>query len=298
MPGAVAVSHDGEQLSYGELNARANRLARHLRTLGVGPDVRVGVCAERSLEMVVALLAVLKAGGAYVPLDPGYPLERLSYLVQDSAPALVLTHARASAAVQALLRTHVAVLDVVADAERWSHEPPGDPDRAGLSARNLAYVIYTSGSTGHPKGAMNEHHAVVNRLRWGQDTFGLTAGDAVMQKTPFSFDVSVWEFFWPLATGARLVMARAGGHKDPDYLARLVREQRITTLHFVPSMLQFFLEHDESAAYPALKNVICSGEALPKPIAQQFYERFPQVQLHELVRSDGSCGRSDRVAVP
>ena len=281
-PGAVAVSHEGEQLSYGELNARANRLARHLRTLGVGADVRVGVCAERSVEMVVALLAVLKAGGAYVPLDPGYPLERLAYLVKDSNPALVLTHARASAAVQALLRAHVAVLDVVADAKRWAHEPASNPDRTGLSARSLAYVIYTSGSTGHPKGAMNEHHAVVNRLRWGQDTFGLTADDAVMQKTPFSFDVSVWEFFWPLASGARLVMARADGHKDPDYLGGLVREQRITTLHFVPSMLQFFLEHDESAAYPTLKNVICSGEALTKPIAQQFYARFPQVQLTNL----------------
>ena len=281
-PDAVAVSHEGEQLSYGELNARANRLARHLRTLGVGPDVRVGVCAERSLEMVVALLAVLKAGGAYVPLDPGYPLERLSYLVQDSAPALVLTHARAAAAVQESLRAHVPVLDVVADAERWSHEAATDLDRAGLSARNLAYVIYTSGSTGQPKGAMNEHHAVVNRLRWGQDTFGLTADDAVMQKTPFSFDVSVWEFFGPLSSGARLVMARADGHKDPDYLAGLVQDERITTLHFVPSMLQFFLEYDDSAAYPALEHVICSGEALPQAIAQQFYARFPHVQLTNL----------------
>ena len=281
-PVAVAVSCEGEQLSYGELNAQANRLARHLRTLGVGPDVRVGVCLERSVEMVVALLAVLKAGGAYVPLDPGYPIERLSYLVQDSAPALVLTHGPVGEAVHELLRGRVPVLDVVADAERWSREQAGNPDRAGLSERNLAYVIYTSGSTGQPKGAMNEHRAVVNRLLWTQETYGLSADDAVLQKTPFSFDVSVWEFFWPLLSGARLVMARPEGHKDPDYLTRVVREQRITTLHFVPSMLQFFLEHEDSAACTTLTNVICSGEALPKSVAQRFYERLPEVQLSNL----------------
>ena len=281
-PVAVAVSYEGEQLSYGELNARANRLARHLRTLGVGPDVRVGVCLERSIELVVALLGVLKAGGAYVPLDPGYPVERLSYLVQDSAPALVLTHGGVGPAVHELLRGHVAVLDVVADAERWADEPSTGPGRGGLAARDLAYVIYTSGSTGRPKGAMNEHGAVVNRLLWTQEMYSLTAADAVLQKTPFSFDVSVWEFFWPLLSGARLVMARPDGHKDPDYLTALVQQQRVTTLHFVPSMLRLFLEHDDAAKCSTLRNVICSGEALPKPVAQRFYERLPHVQLSNL----------------
>ena len=157
-PHAIAVEHDGAELSYGELNARANRLARHLRSVGVRPDTRVGVCIERSLEMIVGLLAVLKAGGAYVPLDPAYPLERLAYLVKDSAPALVLTHDRVPADVQAMLReAGVPAIDVVADAALWSAEPSSDLDGIGLSAQSLAYVIYTSGSTGNPKGVMVEH---------------------------------------------------------------------------------------------------------------------------------------------
>ncbi|MBV8368734.1 MAG: amino acid adenylation domain-containing protein [Candidatus Eremiobacteraeota bacterium] len=282
-PHAVAVDHEGMRLSYAELNAQANRLARHLRARGVGPGVRVAVCMERSTELVVALLAVLKAGGAYVPLDPGYPLERLAYLVEDAAPALLLAHDAVPAGVRAALRrTGVPALDVAADAPRWADESEENLARAGLLSSHLAYVIYTSGSTGKPKGAMNEHRGVVNRLLWMQDEYTLGADDAVLQKTPFSFDVSVWEFFLPLLSGARLVMARAGGHRDPDYLVRVVREARVTMMHAVPSMLGFFVDAAHAERCTTLEHVICSGEALPRALAERFSERLPFAQLSNL----------------
>jgi non-ribosomal peptide synthetase component F len=194
-PEAVAVAHQGRQLSYGELNARANRLAHHLRKLGVEPDARVALCAERSLDMVVGLLAILKAGGAYVPLDPAYPIERLTYMLEDSAAIAALTHAQVDGEIRSTLAgTGVPVIDLEADAGRWESEPGANPDRAsvGLSSEHLAYVIYTSGSTGKPKGAMIPHRGICNRLFWMQERYNLTGRDAVLQKTPFSFDVSVW----------------------------------------------------------------------------------------------------------
>ncbi|MFN4925259.1 condensation domain-containing protein, partial [Bradyrhizobium sp.] len=253
-PAAVAVVHEERRLSYAELNTQANRLAHHLRGLGVKPDDRVAICIARSPEMIVGLLAILKAGGAYVPLDPAYPPERLAFMVQDSAPVALLVGGGALdvlPVVQAeLAASGVPVLDIGADAAQWAEAPARNPARSevGLAASHLAYVIYTSGSTGTPKGAMNGHRAVVNRLLWMQDAYALDGGDAVLQKTPFSFDVSVWEFFWPLLAGARLVMARPEGHKDPAYLVEVIRRERITTLHFVPSMLQIFVEYAEAGS--------------------------------------------------
>jgi nonribosomal peptide synthetase DhbF len=281
-PDAVAVVFEDRQLTYAELNSRANRLAHHLRSLGVKPEMRVAICLERSFEMVVGLLAVLKAGGAYVPLDPSYPEDRLAYMLTDSAPLALLT--QGDLAVDFLSAApEVPVIDVTDEAQ-WAHQPADNPDLAvvSLTPRHLAYVIYTSGSTGQPKGAMNEHRGVVNRLVWKQNAYNLRANDAVLQKTPFSFDVSVWEFFWPLLTGARLVMARPEGHKDPVYLAEVIRQHRITTLHFVPSMLQVFLEHSEASACSSLVRVMCSGEALPEPFARRFHERLPAAELHNL----------------
>ncbi|WP_374090326.1 non-ribosomal peptide synthase/polyketide synthase [Methylomicrobium lacus] len=281
-PEAVAVVFEDRHLSYAELNARANRLAHHLRGVGVGPEARVAICLERSFEMVVGLLAVLKAGGAYVPLDPAYPEDRLAFMLSDSAPRVLLTQGDLAASFLAAA-PDVTVIDL-AEASQWAQRPASDPDPAevGLTARHLAYMIYTSGSTGRPKGAMNEHRGVVNRLLWKQSAYGLEAGDAVLQKTPFSFDVSVWEFYWPLFTGARLVMARPEGHKDPAYLADVIRRENITTLHFVPSMLQVFLEHPQAAACTPLVRVMCSGEALPEVLARRFHERLPGVALHNL----------------
>ena len=217
-PGAVAVVFEGERVTYAELNARANRLAHHLRALGVGPDARVGICVERSVEMVVGLLGILKAGGAYVPLDASYPVDRLRNMLEDSAPAVLLTHPPQAATAAALSAgSALPVLDLTAD-EAWTVHPATNPGRDGLGPRNLAHVLFTSGSTGRPKGVMLEHGSLVNRLAWMQDRYGMTPDEALLQKTPFSFDVSFWEFFWPLMVGARLVMARPGGHRDPAYL--------------------------------------------------------------------------------
>lgn len=279
-PQAPAVVFDGHGLSYAELNARANRLARHLRALGAGPDQRVAVCAERSPEMVVALLAILKAGAAYVPLDPTYPPDRLAYMLEDSVPSVVLTQARLQGLLGEGART-VLVLDAPSPA--WASQSGANLERAGLDSSHLAYMIYTSGSTGQPKGAMNEHRGIVNRLLWMQDEYRIGADDAVLQKTPFSFDVSVWEFFWPLMTGARLVMARPDGHKDPAYLADVIQRERITTMHFVPSMLHVFLESTvERGRMASLRRVMCSGEALPASLATRFHECIPGIELHNL----------------
>jgi amino acid adenylation domain-containing protein len=276
-PEAPALTFDGETLSYTELNARANRLAHHLRTLGVGPDVRVAVCVERSVEMVVTLYGILKAGGAYLPLDPAYPEDRLRYMLADGAPAAVLTQASLAGLFDGC---DVPVIDLTSSAA-WDAQPATNPARIGTPA-NLAYVIYTSGSTGMPKGVMNAHRGVINRLVWMQDAFGLTADDSVLQKTPFSFDVSVWEFFWPLMVGARLVIAKPEGHKDPSYLVETIRRENISTLHFVPSMLQLFLEHADVESCTSLSRVMCSGEALPAAAARRFRERLPMVALHNL----------------
>jgi arthrofactin-type cyclic lipopeptide synthetase B len=288
---AVAVVDGTRRVDYRELNRRANRLAHHLRRLGVGADDRVAVCAERSLEMVTALLAVLKAGAAYVPLDPDHPLDRLAAMCEDSAPAAVLAddgiaqpvRTRIEAALS-LRDAPVPVLRLQSDTPSWAGESDENPVATdiGLRTHHLAYVIYTSGSTGQPKGVMNEHRGVVNRLLWMQQAYGLGAHDAVLQKTPFSFDVSVWEFFWPLLQGARLVMARPGGHKDPAYLCEIIREQRITTLHFVPSMLQAFLAHADMSGCASLRRVVCSGEALPPALARQCRQRLPHADLHNL----------------
>ncbi|HEX8212536.1 MAG TPA: amino acid adenylation domain-containing protein [Longimicrobium sp.] len=277
-PNAAAVVFEGERLGYAELNARANRLAHHLRSLGVGPETRVAVCAERSVELVVALLAVLKAGGAYVPLDPDYPAERLAFMAADSAAPLLLAQRRLEGRLAGTGAPVVWLEDALAAAAGLSDANPGLP----VMPDQLAYVIYTSGSTGRPKGAMNTHRGIANRLHWMQGAYGLDESDAVLQKTPFGFDVSVWEFFWPLMTGARLVLARPAGHQDPAYLARLVEAERVTTLHFVPSMLQIFLEEPGlEGRCASLRRVISSGEALPGAVQERFFARLG-AELHNL----------------
>lgn len=278
-PGELAVRFEGTGLTFTELDRRANQVAHLLRDLGVGPGQPVAVCMERSLELVVALLGVLKAGGAYVPVDPGYPAERLAFMLSDAAPEILLTQERLCAALPAHTARTVCLDATWQTLDGHRTEPPeplAGPD-------DLAYLIYTSGSTGKPKAARISHRAIVNRLLWMQEEYGLTAEDRVLQKTPFSFDVSVWEFFWPLITGARMVLARPGGHKDPGYLAGLIRDERITTLHFVPSMLQVFLEEpDVEAATGSVVRVFASGEALPYATQERFYARLATARLHNL----------------
>ncbi|MFI5906735.1 amino acid adenylation domain-containing protein [Dactylosporangium sp. NPDC051541] len=247
-PDAVAVTFEGRHLTYGELDERSARLAARIPRGSL-----VAVRAERSLDLVVALFAILRAGAAYVPLDPEYPAERLEFMRADcgARPLEDLTEAEAG--------------DGFTD--------PGLDD--------VAYVIYTSGSTGRPKGVPNTHRALLNRLDWMRRRFALGPGDAVLQKTPAGFDVSVWEFFWPLLAGARLVLAAPGGHRDAEYLRDLIRAEQITTLHFVPSMLAVFLATDDVAACTSVRTIVCSGEALPADLARRCLATLP-AELHNL----------------
>jgi amino acid adenylation domain-containing protein len=274
---ATAVVFADQSLTYTQLNQRANQLAHYLQQRGVGLDGLVGICIERSLEMVVGLLGILKAGAAYVPLDPGYPADRLTFMLEDSQISVLLT---SQALATRLPDLGIPVIYLDTDWEAISQSSEDNPV-SQASGENLAYMIYTSGSTGQPKGAMNTHRGVCNRLLWMQDTYALTAADRVLQKTPFSFDVSVWELFLPLLTGACLVMAQPGGHQDPAYLIQLIVAQQITTLHFVPSMLRVFLEEPDVETCTSLKRVICSGEALSLNIQARFFPRFA-CELHNL----------------
>ncbi len=270
-PDAVAAVCDDASLTYAELNLRANRLAHRLIELGVVPDALVGVAMERSLDMIVALLAILKAGGAYVPVDPDYPAERVRFMIDNAQLRWLLTQQHLLAA---LPDTDARVIVVDRDTLELDAAPASNPAPA-LSGDNLAYMIYTSGSTGRPKGALNTHRAITNRILWMQHAYMLGADESVLQKTPFSFDVSVWEFFWPLSVGARLVFARPGGQRETDYLVELIERERITTIHFVPSMLRAFLDHPDLDAHCAsLRRVVCSGEALPFDLQQRFFARL------------------------
>uniref|UniRef100_UPI002B1CBE23 non-ribosomal peptide synthetase n=1 Tax=Massilia phyllosphaerae TaxID=3106034 RepID=UPI002B1CBE23 len=260
------------------------QVAHRLLSLGVKPDDRVAICVERSLEMVVGLLGILKAGAAYVPLDPAYPHERLAYMLEDSAPVALLTQSalrQTSMTGEAALTLPVLELDAPAlFADQAEYNP--DPASLGLHASHLAYVIYTSGSTGQPKGVMNQHNGVVNRLLWAQRTYSIQHGERILQKTPFSFDVAVWEFFLPLLSGGELVVARPEGHQDVEYLAQLINNAGITMVHFVPSMLSVFLSLAKTHHFPTLCTVICSGEAIPYKLLEQFKQSLPHTDLHNL----------------
>ncbi len=276
-PTAPALAFGEERLDYAELNRRANRLAHALIERGVGVDRLVGVAMERSIEMIVALMAILKAGGAYVPVDPEYPEERQAYMLEDSGVQLLLSQSH----LKLPLAQGVQRIDLD-QADAWLENHAENNPGIELNGENLAYVIYTSGSTGKPKGAGNRHSALSNRLCWMQQAYGLGVGDTVLQKTPFSFDVSVWEFFWPLMSGARLVVATPGDHRDPAKLVALINREGVDTLHFVPSMLQAFLQDEDVASCTSLKRIVCSGEALPADAQQQVFAKLPQAGLYNL----------------
>ncbi|MFI2762272.1 amino acid adenylation domain-containing protein [Streptomyces echinatus] len=281
-PDATAVVFEDRALTYAELDTAAGRLARRIRrTVGddrLTPGATVAVLMERSLELVVALLAVLKAGGAYLPLDPAAPAERTAFMLADSGTELVLTGGPGDDVPGGV---PVLRVDAAAPAEP---EPDGVAPEVAVAPGQSAYLIYTSGSTGTPKCVQLTHRGICNRLLWMQEAYGLTAADTVLQKTPFTFDVSVWEFFWPLMTGARLVVARPGGHRDPGYLAEVIRRESVTTVHFVPSMLRVFLTDPAAAGCGSLRRVVASGEALSPDLVRRFFRVFtpPAVELHNL----------------
>ncbi|MCP4661319.1 MAG: amino acid adenylation domain-containing protein [bacterium] len=269
-PDAPAVIFGDDRLSYRQLNERANQLACHLRELGVGPEAAVGVCVERSFELIVGLLGILKAGGAYLPLDPAYPQERLRQILEDARVAVVLAREDTLPS----LPEHPATIVVLdRDWEPISRRSTANPPRC-VTAATPAYVIYTSGSTGTPKGVVSCHGGLHNRLLWMQEVFQLNDRDRVLQKTSFTFDVSVWEFFWPHVAGAAMVLARPGGQGDPAHLAGLIDEHEVTTCHFVPSMLKLFLDDPRVGDCASLRRVILSGEALSRDLEQRFLDRF------------------------
>ncbi|MDY6994446.1 MAG: amino acid adenylation domain-containing protein, partial [Pseudomonadota bacterium] len=274
-PERIAVIFATQHLTYHILNQRANQVAYRLMTLGVQANTLVGIYLERSLEMIVGLLGILKAGGAYVPLDPEYPQQRLHFMLEDSQVAVVVTQS------QLLPQLPATSAQVLCLDETVHQQPKINPQRR-RDPSALAYVIYTSGSSGKPKGALNAHQAICNRLLWMQSYFALTSEDKVLHKTPFSFDVSVWEFFWPLITGAQLVIAQPRGHQDPNYLCQLIKQTGITTLHFVPSMLGTFLDAATLVTLHTLKRIICSGEPLSYDLQHTCFNRLPHVALYNL----------------
>ncbi|WP_233225362.1 non-ribosomal peptide synthase/polyketide synthase [Nocardia sp. MDA0666] len=268
-PDAVAVRFEGAAWTYAEISARVNRLARLLVSIGVGPGRTVALGIRRSDDLVVAMYAVVAAGAAYVPLDPDHPAHRTGDVLRTARPVCVLTRSTDGLDLDTSgLVSHCAILDIdLFDTGDYSSAPLTDADRLRpLLPGHPAYVLFTSGSTGRPKGVAVSHRAIVNRLVWMQSEYELTACDVVLQKTPATFDVSVWEFFWPLQVGARLVVARPDGHRDPAYLAEVIRAEHISVAHFVPSMLAVFLAH---ARPGSLRTVFASGEALPAEVAQR-----------------------------
>jgi amino acid adenylation domain-containing protein len=276
VPDAIAVSFNGAALTYAALDRRSNQLANHLIDLGARPDMPVAVMAERSFELVISLLAILKAGCAYLPLDCDAPAARLQRIWTQAGRPFVITDTP---------RAYCAFLK---DREIcWAADAPAvdkaaiDPPGVRLDSDQLAYVIYTSGSTGEPKGVMVPHRGIVNRLRWMRQELGLLPHEAVLQKTPCTFDVSVWEFFWPLMAGARMALAPPGWHKDPDALQRLLRDEQISYTHFVPSMLGAFMQSRRFEELRALC-VVCSGEPLNPALCERFFAQAQGARLYNM----------------
>ena len=283
-PEAIAITFKQQPLTYAELNQRANQLAHYLQTEGVGPETLVGLCVERSLEMVIGLLGILKAGGAYVPMDPDYPRARLQFMVEDTQVSVLLTQEK-------LLENlpeadaHIFCLD-----SEWSTLAQTSAENLQVvgAADNLAYVIYTSGSTGRPKGVMVSHQAIVNHMQWVQSDFPLNTTDKFLQKTPFSFDASIWEFYAPLLVGAQLVLAEPGGHQDSDYLIATIVEQQITHLQLVPSLLRSLLAQGDFSRCRTLRQVFCGGEVLSRDLQEQFFAQL-DASLHNLYGPTEAC---------
>ncbi|WP_248796649.1 non-ribosomal peptide synthetase [Pseudomonas sp. MWU13-2105] len=274
-PERIALLWEGGSLDFASLHTQANRLAHYLRDKGVGPDVRVAIAAERSPQLLIGLLAIIKAGGAYVPLDPDYPAERLAYMLADSGVELLLTQSHLLDSLPLAPGVSAIALDLL-KLDTWPSQAPG----LHLEGEHLAYVIYTSGSTGQPKGVGNTHSALAERLQWMQATYRLDESDVLMQKAPISFDVSVWECFWPLISGCRLVLAGPGEHRDPRRIAQLVQTYGVTTLHFVPALLQLFVHEPRVSVCGSLRRLFSGGEALSAELRDRTLEALPNVQLH------------------
>ncbi|MEW9702943.1 amino acid adenylation domain-containing protein, partial [Paenibacillus sp. SI8] len=288
-PDRVAVQFEDEQLTYSELNEQANRMARTLRAEGVLPDDKVGIMVERSLEMIVGIYAILKAGGAYVPIDPEYPAERISFILEDSGAKLLLTQQHLGDRVPAELNSKVIDLN---DAGLYAEDGSNLEPLAG--PRDVAYVIYTSGSTGKPKGVMIEHHSVINRILWMHERYPIGEADVILQKTAFTFDVSVWELFWWAMVGSSVCMLAVGGEKSPEQILATIERSGVTTMHFVPAMLHAFLDFAEqqptrklAEQLGSLRQVFASGEALPPQHVARFQQAVAWINRARLINLYG-----------
>ncbi|TQR95459.1 amino acid adenylation domain-containing protein [Paenibacillus ottowii] len=288
-PDQIAVVWGNESLTYRELNKRANRLARTLRAKGVKPDQSVGILVYRSLDMIIGIYAILKAGGAYVPIDPEFPADRICFMLEDSGAKLVLTQSHLAEQASVSFDGQVLVLDRedIYDEDSSNLEPLAGP-------HHVAYVIYTSGSTGKPKGVMVEHHSVLNRILWMHDRYGLSAEDTILQKTAFTFDVSVWELFWWSMVGSKVSLLSVGGEKNPEDIVDTIARDSVTTMHFVPAMLHAFLEYVEQqprevmqAKLATLSHVFASGEALPPQHVARFQRLVSSLAGAKLVNLYG-----------
>ncbi|WP_200761833.1 non-ribosomal peptide synthetase [Rhodococcus qingshengii] len=289
-PDAVALSFEGVSLSYAEFDARVNRFARYLVSVGVGPESLVGVAVRRSVDLLVAVYGVLRAGGGYVPVDPDQPAERNGYVLAAASPVCVVSTSDVGFDAGVVPVVEVDVVDV----SGFSDAPVSDVDRvAPLRSGNTAYVIFTSGSTGRPKGVAVSHRSVVNQVSWLAERYAVSGSDVVLFKTPVTFDVSVWELFVPLAVGARLVVATHDGHRDPGYLASVVAAESVSMVSFVPSMLEVFVDQlvDTSEAtisrlggggLGSLRVIFAAGEALPASVVGRVLSVLPSVEVHNL----------------
>ncbi|HET6978706.1 MAG TPA: amino acid adenylation domain-containing protein [Pyrinomonadaceae bacterium] len=275
-PETACLIGDGVSLTYRQLDHRANQLAHRLIREGIGPETRVGILMERSVEQAVALLGILKAGACYVPLDPDSPRERLHYMIDDANVRLILTKARFANELPADGPRVMCLDDCAAELERESTTRPA----ASVTSDNLAYVIYTSGSTGRPKGAMLQHRSVVNCIAWMQRSYQLDQNDRFLFKTTLNFDPSVWEFFWPLMVGAQVIVARPEAQSNPALLVETILRHEATVVYLVPSLLTHFLEEQKLDQISSLRYVICGGESLTRETVERFHERLPKVELH------------------
>ncbi|MGW5869203.1 non-ribosomal peptide synthetase, partial [Streptomyces sp. NPDC055239] len=281
-PDAVAVTGEEGQLTYRELDEAANRLAHHLIARGIGVEDVMGICLHRSLDLIVSLVAVLKTGAAYLPLDPDYPPARLTRMATTSRTPLILTHQHTRDTTTSLdLPPATQLLDLTREEPDIAARPVTAPAPV-MDPANAAYVLYTSGSTGQPKGAVNTHAAFTNRIAWMQNTYPLTPADRILFKTPIGFDVNGWEWTWPLTTGASIHLTPPGAHRDPHQLAHLIQTHHITTCHFVPSMLRYFLDNPTTQNCTTLKHLIVSGEELTPHLTHTHHTTLPHTQLHNL----------------
>ncbi|MDH3599228.1 MAG: amino acid adenylation domain-containing protein, partial [Candidatus Tectomicrobia bacterium] len=287
-PDAPAVASQGAVWTYADLNRQANRLAHYLLACGVGPDRAVALCIERSYQMVIGLLGILKAGACYVPIDPEYPTERMADIIADSGAPMLLT----TAALLPRLPADQAVTVVCFDRDAALIEVQAETTPAiPLDGDNLAYLIFTSGSTGRPKGVAIRHAALANHMAWMQETYALSREDVVFQKTPFIFDASVWEFWAPLMVGAKLLLAREGGHRDPAYLVDTIQREGVTILQLVPSLLELLLTEAGLPECRSLQRVFCGGEALNTSVKERLHELLeaPLINLYGPTETTIQC---------